>query len=121
MVFVPKANSKRSGAWTPDPDLPKVEFYTADGRLSLSLLVGEIIKKLPVKKFRDRVEFEKVIDQIFFQVWPNWDKYFAPQIGKVFAANVRRTVFKDAGIELADEKKNDNRSNTKQPDKTDGS
>ncbi len=121
MVFVPKANSKRPGAWTLDPDLPKVKFYTADGRLRFTFLVREIIEKLPVKKFRDRVEFEKVIDQIFLQVWPKWDKYFAPQIGKIFAANVRRTVFKDAGIELADEKKNDNRFDTKQPDKTDGS
>lgn len=124
MVFTPKTKPKITlGEWKLDPNLPEVK-YKADGRLNLTALATDIAEKLPVKTFRDRVEFDDVVAQIFSQVWPRWEDYFSPLVRKPLDRDVHTTVFSYAKVELADEKKgekkNDSRSDTKRFFKADG-
>ncbi len=127
MVFKPKTAEKTTlGKWEIDPNLPEVK-YRATGRLNLSALARDIAEKLPVKTFRDRVEFDDVFGRAFSEAWPKWEDYFSPFVREPFEKDVKRAVFEYAKIELKDEKeksktdkKDDNRSDTKRFFKTDG-
>lgn len=102
MVFTPKV-TKTAERWKRDSNLPDVK-YNVDGRLHLTDLARDITEKLPVTKFKDRVEFEDVAGKIFSQVWPKWEEYFGPFVRKPFGRDVLRSVFRHAKIELGDAK-----------------
>lgn len=107
MVFTPKFQPKSKptlGKWKLDSNLPQVKYRVA-GRLDLSAVARDIAEKLPVKKFRDRVEFDDIVARIFVQVWPKWEDYFSPLVREAFGKNVHKAVFEYAKIELANEKK----------------
>ena len=111
------------GDWTSDDSLPKMKYYVNE-RLNMTALAQDISEKLPVKTFKDRVEFDEVVGKILSQVWPRLDKYFSPLVIKPFIRDVHKAVFKHAKIELAGEKKvnekvDDSRSDTKRFFKTD--
>ncbi len=111
MAFTPKTSKSTSNKWEPNPNLPEVK-YKIDGRIHLTTLARDIAEKLPVKRFRDLVEFEDVVNRAFSQVWPQWEEYFGPLVRQPFERDVYKAVFNYAKIELGD-KKNDNRSNTR--------
>jgi len=105
MVFIPKVvKIETLNNWELNPNLPEVK-YKVEGRLNLSALSQDIAKKLPVKKFRDRVEFDDVVGRAFAEVWPRWEDYFSPLVRKQFFRDVIRAVFDCSKIELADTKK----------------
>jgi hypothetical protein len=99
MAFTPKPTKPEMERWKPDPDLPKVK-YRVEERLNLTSLVQDITEKLPVNRFRDRVEFDDVVIRILEQVWPKWEDYFSPLVRNPFRKIVLRTVFESAGIEM---------------------
>lgn len=105
------------GNWTLDVNLPKMRYYV-DERLNMTALAQDISEKLPVKTFKDRVEFDEVVGKILSQVWPKLDGYFSPLVIKSLTRDIHKAVFKYAKIELVGEKKanekvDDNRSDTK--------
>ena len=101
MVFIPKVVKVETlNNWELNPNLPEVK-YRVKGRINLLVLSQDIAKKLPVKKFRDRVEFEDVVGRAFAEVWPGWEDYFSPFVRNPFFRDVIRAVFNYAKIELA--------------------